>query len=50
MAERLGEVADLPPARDVVLLGEEAEIIGQAGEPLEQRSRLRDAAVSWRAR
>ena len=45
MAERLREVADLPPARDVVLLGEQAEVVGQPEQPLEQRARLVDAAV-----
>ena len=37
VAERLREVADLPPPRHVVLLGEQAEIVGQADQPLEQR-------------
>src|SRR5918994_1929297 len=45
VAERLWEVADLPPAADVVLLGEEAEVVGQPDEPLEQASRVIDAAV-----
>ena len=45
MAERLREVADLPPPRDVVLLGEQAEVVGQPEQPLEQRARLVDAAV-----
>jgi hypothetical protein len=35
MAERLREVADLAPARDVVLLGEQPEVVGQADQPLE---------------
>src|SRR5918995_3539885 len=45
VAERLWEVADLPPTGDVVLLGEQAEIVGQPDEPLEQASRVIDAAV-----
>src|SRR5215218_9781523 len=46
MAEGLREVAHLTPAPDVVLLGEQAEVIGQADEPLEQCSRLVDAAIA----
>ena len=45
VAERLREVADLPLARDVVLLCEQAEVVAQAEQPLEQRARLVDAAV-----
>jgi hypothetical protein len=45
VAERLREVADLPFATDVVLLGEEAEIVGQADEPFEERARFLDATV-----
>src|SRR5215208_8199209 len=45
VAERLGEVAHLSPAPDVVLLGEQAEIVGQSGESLEEGSRLIDARV-----
>ena len=46
VAERLREVADLPAARDIVLLGQQAEIVAQADEPLEQRLRFRDASVT----
>jgi hypothetical protein len=45
MAERLGKVSDLPLALDVVLLGKEAQIVGQTEEPLEERTSLVDAAV-----
>src|SRR5829696_4728377 len=45
VAERLWEVADLPPAAHVVLLGEQAEVVGQREEPLEQAARVVDAAV-----
>src|SRR5919108_3859179 len=45
VAECLWEVADLPLPRHVVLLGEQAEIVGQAEEPLEERAGLLDAAV-----
>ena len=46
MAERLGEVADLPPVRHVVLLREQPEVVGQAEEALEQLPRFLDAAVA----
>jgi hypothetical protein len=45
MAERLGKVSDLPLALDVVLLGKQAQIVGQTEEPLEERTSLVDAAV-----
>jgi len=45
VAERLREVADLPPVLDVVLLGEEAEVVGQADELLEEDARVVGAAV-----
>src|SRR5215210_3473555 len=46
VAERLREVPHLPPARDVVLLREEAEVVGQADQALEQFFRLVDAAIA----
>ena len=45
MAERLGEVADLPLPPDVVLLREQPEVVGQLAQPLEQGPRLLDAPV-----
>src|SRR5215213_5782076 len=42
VAERLWEVADLSPTAHVVLLGEQAEIVGKPDEPLEQASRVID--------
>ena len=45
MGECLREVADLPAAGDVVLLGVQAEVVAQGEEPLEQLPRLRLAAV-----
>src|SRR4029450_1972097 len=44
MAERLREVPDLSLPSHVVLFGQQAEIVGQADEPLEQGTRLRDSA------
>src|SRR3954451_16072082 len=46
VAEGLGEVADLASTRDVVLLGEQAEVVGEAGKPLEKLACLLDAAVA----
>src|SRR4051812_12838756 len=43
VAEGLREVADLALSRDVVLLGEQAQVVRQAGEPLEQLPGLWDA-------
>ncbi len=45
MGECLREVADLPAAGDVVLLGVQAEVIAQSEQPLEQLPRLGLAAV-----
>src|SRR5450755_251628 len=45
VAERLGEVSDLPPASHVVLLREQAEIVTQAQQPLKQRASLLNASV-----
>ena len=45
MGECLREVADLPAAGDVVLLGVQAEVVAQGEEPLEQLPRLGLAAV-----
>src|SRR5574340_537355 len=45
MAERLREVAALPPASDVVLLGQQAQVVAQADEPVEQGARILGAAV-----
>jgi hypothetical protein len=45
VAERLREVADLPLSRHVVLLGQQAEMVCQPEEPLEERAGLLDAAV-----
>src|SRR3954447_13211352 len=45
VAEGLRKVAYLATAADVVLLGEQAQIVGQADEPLEQGPCLPDAAV-----
>ena len=42
VAERLREVADLAPQFDVVLLGEEPEVVPQAQQPLIQLARLVD--------
>src|SRR3954468_15633080 len=44
MVERAREVAGLPPAPDGVLLGEQVEIMCEAGEPLEHA-----ASISTRA-
>src|SRR4051794_13685488 len=46
MAERLREVADLAPAGGVVLLGEQTELVGQPGQPLEQGARLGEPPVA----
>src|SRR5215216_1391371 len=45
MAERLWEVADLSLPSHVVLFGQQAEIVGQTDEPLEQGTSLLDTAV-----
>src|SRR6266545_3872757 len=45
MGECLREVADLPAAGDVVLLGVQAEVVAQGPQPLEQLPRLGLAAV-----
>ena len=45
MSECLREVADLPAAGDVVLLGVQAEVVAQGEEPLEQFPRFGFAAV-----
>ena len=45
MAERLGEVADLAASRDVVLLREQAEVVAQPEQAVEQRSGFVDPAV-----
>jgi hypothetical protein len=36
VAERLGEVADHPARAGVVLLRQQADVVGEAAEPLEQ--------------
>src|SRR5712691_200411 len=41
--ERLREVADLAAAARVVLLGQQADVVAQREDPLEQRARLVDA-------
>src|SRR5271167_4791880 len=45
VTERLWEVADLALALDVVLLGQEAEVVGQPQQPIKQRTRLPNASV-----
>jgi hypothetical protein len=45
VGERLREVADLPAAGDVVLLGVQAQVVTQGEQPLEQLPRLGLAAV-----
>src|SRR4249919_258203 len=45
VGERLREVADLPAAGDVVLLGVQAQVVAQGEQPLEQLPRLGLAAV-----
>ena len=40
VGERLRKVADLPPRARVVLLGEQADVVAQREQPLEQRPRL----------
>src|SRR5688500_16749594 len=40
VGERLREVADLPPQTGIVLLGEEADVVAQREQPLEQRARV----------
>src|SRR4051812_18877874 len=42
MAEGLGEITHLPPAHDVVLLREQAEVIREAEQALVERACLRD--------
>src|SRR3954447_18556770 len=46
VAERLRKVADLPPASHVVLLGEQAEVVGETDQPLEQCACLVVAAFA----
>ena len=41
MAERLREVAKLPPGDGVVFLGEQAHVVREAEQPLEQPLALR---------
>ena len=38
--ERLGDVADLPARMRVVLLGEQAHVVAEREEPLEDRARF----------
>jgi hypothetical protein len=45
MGECLRKVADLPAARDVVLLGVQAEVVAQGEQPFEQLPRLGLATV-----
>jgi hypothetical protein len=45
VAEGLGEVANLPLPLHVVFLGEQAEVVAQAEQTLEQRPSLVDATV-----
>jgi hypothetical protein len=45
VGECLREVADLPAAGDVVLLGVQAQVVTQGEQPLEQLPRLGLAAV-----
>jgi hypothetical protein len=45
VGERLRELADLPAADDIVLLGVQAEVIAQGEPPLKQLPRLGVAAV-----
>ena len=47
--EGLGEVPEEAPGRDVVLLGEEAEVVPQPEKPLEQLPRPRPACPAARA-
>src|SRR5215204_284438 len=44
VAERLREVAELAPQARVVLLGEQADVVAEREQTLEERSRLRPAA------
>ena len=45
MRERLREVPDQAPGVDVVLLGEQAEVVAEREQPLEERLRLGEAAL-----
>ena len=49
MRERLGEVAELPPRRRVVLLGEQAYIVGDSGDAFEHAVRVGVASQSTSA-
>ena len=44
MREGLGEIAEQPPARGIVVFGEQPDIVADRKEPLEQGSRIAMAA------